>query len=210
MAEGGSDDLLDDPDLPELLRAMPGYAAPSAKLFVYVVVRHTLRDVGVHHPDLADYVATLVLAFGMGTRASRVTAHDDREYRYLVDLVAESETVPERRRFLLRVHLGNYSLWQAGIFPDFVTARRHRRGGPGLDYYDTMGARGFRLASDDPQATALELADLYGMAADSFPAIRVALNRLSDETLFCSVHSPDRLMRQVSDVFRFPPAGPLC
>jgi hypothetical protein len=209
-AAEGPDTLLDDPGLPTLLRGARGHAAPSGPLFVYVMVRHALRRAGVGDARLADYVGALVFEFGLRDRAWRVTHHDDAEYRYLVDIMAEAASAPGQRAFLLNAHLGNFSLWLAGIFPDYITERRARRGGPDLAYYESLGAQGFRLASDDELAARLDLSDVLLAAAEQFCEIRVALNRLSDETFFRS-HSPGRLLRQVADETRFPPPqGPLC
>jgi hypothetical protein len=43
------------------------------------------------------------------------------------------------------------------------------------------------------------LVPLYEAAAERFPLLRIALNRVSDRFLFPMVSSPDRLMRQVRD-----------
>lgn len=206
---GAWDDLLDAPELPALLRERPGYGAPSAALFIYVTVRHSLLRIGVDDRRLADYVGTLVHEFALRDRAWRIGRHDDAQFRYLTDILSAAEETEGRRGFLLRVHLGNFSLWLAGIFPDFVSARRRRRGGPGLGYYEALGARGFRMASDHRCARQFELSDLYAQVADSFAQLRVALNRLSDQALFRKTTSPERLMRQAADDFRFPPQDPL-
>jgi hypothetical protein len=206
-AEEGPDSLLDEAELPGLLLNAPGCAAPSAPLFIYVAVRHTLRRAGLDHPRLADYVGAMVFEFGLRDRAWRVAPHDDDEFHCLADIVAAAEQHGGRRGFLLLAHLGNYSLWLAGLFPDRVARWRQRRGGPDFSYYETLGARGFRLASDDDLAARLELAEVYAHAAERFGAIRVALNRLSDEAFF-RTPSPERLLRQVTDGLAFPAPDP--
>jgi len=108
---------------------------------------------------------------------------------------------------LLRAHLGNFSLWLSGVFPDYIAARRERHGGPDFTYYEEMGARGFRLASDHQLAREWALTEIYHRAAESFERLRVALNRLSDFVFFRAPSSPDRLMRQVGDAFRLGLAG---
>ncbi len=201
LATEGPDAVLDRPELSDALRDHREVGGPSPALFLYVTVRQTLKTAGIDDPRLSDYLGALLLEFGLRRRACRVSPHSEQEYHYLTDIVADLETVSGRTGFLLRVHLGNFSLWLAGVFPDYVTARRERRGGPDLRYYDTMGARGFRMASDHRLARELELHDLYAQVADSFAEIRVALNRLSDRLFFPSCVSPDRLMRQVADEF---------
>jgi hypothetical protein len=197
----GADRILAEPELLALLASATSVAAPSAPLFLYVSLRHTLRDSGMDDARLADYLGALVLEFGMRDRAYRVAPTDDDTRRYLVDIVADLREAQGRRAFQLYVHLGNYSLWLAGIFPDYVTAQSARRGAPGFRYYDEMGATGFRRAADHGMARELELDDLYAHVAELFARIRVALNRMSDRMFFPGVNSPDRLLRQVEEEF---------
>ena len=203
LAERGHDELLDEPSLFDRLHHAPGIAAPSAALFIYVGVRHALRRVGLDDPELSDYLGALLLEFGARDRALRIAPADDQVYRYVSDIVADLELVADARRaFLLRAHLGNFSLWLSGVFPDYITARQQRHGGPDLSYYEEMGARGFRLASDHQLAREWDLTGVYLRAAESFERLRVGLNRLSDFGFFRTPSSPERLLRQVTDTFR--------
>ena len=203
LAERGRDALLDEPSLFDLLHHAPGIAAPSAALFIYVGVRHALRRVGLDDTELSDYLSALLLEFGVRDRALRIAPADDQVYRYVSEIVADLELVADARRaFLLRAHLGNFSLWLSGVFPDYIAARRVRHGGPDFSYYEAMGARGFRLASDHHLAREWDLTGVYHRAAESFERLRVGLNRLSDFVFFRTTSSPDRLMRQVTDTFR--------
>jgi hypothetical protein len=195
LAAEGPDAVLDEPDLVAALREMRSLAEPSAPLFVYVAVRHTLRTGGLEAPELADYLAALVLEFGDHDRYARLGRHDDRSYHYLVDLVADLATDEGERGFLLRVHLGNYSLWLAGLFPDRIAARRARAGGPDLPYYDELGRQGYDLAARHPLADRFGTAALYRSVADRFPAVRQALNHLSDRVFFPDVATPDKILR---------------
>jgi len=182
----GPDALLDEPQLLEALLALRSLAIPSPQLFAYVAVRHALRQAGVDDRELADYLAALLLEFGDHDRHVRIGKYDDQTYRYLVDLMsdlADNGTSGERS-FLLQVHLGNYALWLAGLFPARVTALRERRGGPDLPYYDRLGRHGFQLAADHMLAQRYGVASLYRAAADRFSALRGAFNRLSDEVFF--------------------------
>ena len=103
---------------------------PSEALFFYVVVRHALRNAGVDDRELADYLSALLLDFGQRDRAWRIDWHDDQQHRYLVDILADLEASDGERRFRVMVHLGNYALWLAGLFPDYIAARHLRKAGP--------------------------------------------------------------------------------
>jgi hypothetical protein len=201
MSSEGMDSLLDRPELFSGVMQGGGVGTMSPRLAFYVMVRHTLLDSGLDDRNIADYIATLLVEFAVEGRAFRVARHDDKTYRYLVDLVSDlGEANSERRQFLLRAHLGNYSLWLSGLFPDYVAARVHRRGAPGLEYYDDVGAAGFHLASECDLAGRFDLAGTYRRMACEFRVVRRALNRFSDRSLFPRSGTPiDRLLRQVVD-----------
>lgn len=207
LHERGLDALLDDPALLPALVATPRGAHASLPLFAYVLVRHALLQAGERDRVLADYAASILLHFGLRDRAQRIHAADDQTYDTLAGLLADAEGAEPRRAFLVRAHLGNYALWMSGMFPDSITQRQHRRGGPALSYFEEMGRRGFRMAAEHRLANEYGVALLFDLAAQRFPLLRVALNRISDALLFPSNHSPERLMRQVQDEARWRRAG---
>ena len=197
LREQGIDAVLDDPRLRSGLVASRQGAHASLPLFAYVVVRHALRDVGEGDRTLADYVASILLHFGLNGRASRVSDSDDEIYTTLAELGGALGSADAQRSFLVRAHLGNYALWMSGVFPDYIETRRWRRGGPDLDYYEEMGRRGFSLAADHRLAAQHGLTALFEAAAERFPVLRQALTNISDVLLFPHHHSPEKLMRQV-------------
>jgi hypothetical protein len=180
----GPDALLDDPALLERLLAVRTLLVPSDHLLFYVVVRHALRRTGLDDRDLADYLAAVLLAFGHRDRAWRIDWHDDHRHHYMVDILQDLEATTGERRFRVLVHLGNYALWLAGIFPEYIAARQLRRGGPDVTYYEQLGQRGFALASDHALAEPSGLEGILRTAAERFPAVRTALNGVSERVFF--------------------------
>lgn len=197
LRDDGIDALLDDPRLLTALLETPQGARASLPLFTYVVVRAALRRVGEEDRALADLAAGLVVRFALRGRAWRVSDVDDEVYVALADLLRDVDLPDARRAFLVRLHLGNYALWLSGLFPDHIEYRRWRRGGPDLDYYEELGARGYRLAADHRLAEEQGVAPLLNRAAERFVTLRLALNAVSDRLLFPGRHTPERLMRQV-------------
>jgi hypothetical protein len=201
LAEGGPDRLLDEPGLLEGLLALRSLVVPSPPLFAYAAVRHTLLAAGIDNRDVADYLSALLLAFGEHDRHARISPYDDETYLYLVDIVSDlargDESGAGERDFLLLTHLGNYSLWLAGLFPDYIAARRLRGGGPDLPYYDELGRQGFHLASRHRLAGRYGVAEIYREAAERFPALRQAFNRLSDRVFFPNVFTTDKVLRNL-------------
>ena len=96
-------------------------------------------------------------------------------------LIALQRVTPEQA-FLLRAHVGNYSLFVSGIFHE-NTQRRSLRGGPDLRFYEQIGRTNYQLLASDAVARRCELNDVFGELADRFRDVRLALNQLSDQLL---------------------------
>jgi hypothetical protein len=194
----GADALLDDPRVLNALLTDPNAAAPTNLVF-YVLVRHALLEVGIDDRGTADYVASLLVDFGRGARAYRISESTTDEYHYLVDMVIKLATADAREAFLLRSHLGNFSLWLSGLFPDYVEARTRRKGAPSIRYYERMGSTGYHLAAKSHEAESLGLDRILTEVAQHFGGVRVALNILSDRYLWPRSGNPvGRLLREVA------------
>ncbi|HEU0054022.1 MAG TPA: hypothetical protein VFQ39_12640, partial [Longimicrobium sp.] len=203
LREEGFDALLDDVAVLRELIRRDGISRAPAPLVFYLLVRHALLQREVADRQLADYTAAMLLEFGMAGRAYSVDGGKDEPCLYLADILQAIETARGEREFRLRVHLGNFALWLAGMFPDHVTHRVRRRGAPGLAYYDDLGAVGFRTAAASDLALRHGVGDLFLHCAERFRDVRGALNSLSDVVFFPRAKDPvDRLLRQVSDDFR--------
>ena len=96
-------------------------------------------------------------------------------------LIALTRVTPEQA-FLLRAHVGNYSLFISGIFHE-NTQLRSRRGAPDLEFYEQIGRTNFQLVSSHATARRCELNDVFEGLADRFRDVRLALNQLSDQLL---------------------------
>lgn len=217
LEDEGIDSLLDDPRVQNALLTDVRSAA-SPEILAYVLVRQSLLESGIDDRGTADYIATLLLRFGCGNRAYRISDETDEEFHYLVDIVLKEEeasggagsrggaggpTDRGRESFLLHSHLGNYSLWITGLFPDYLEARVQRRGAPALSYYERMGATGYRMAAETPHAESLRIERILRGVAEDFSGVRRALNRVADRYLWPDTSNPvNRLLRQVADRYR--------
>ncbi|HEX5724156.1 MAG TPA: hypothetical protein VFX98_01750 [Longimicrobiaceae bacterium] len=202
LRERGLDDLLDDTAVLRALVRRDRLSTAPAPLVFYLLVRHALVQREVLDRQLADYTAAVLLEFGHAGRAHRVDGGEGEPFLYLVDILAALEKARGEREFRLRVHLGNFALWLAGVFPEYVTARVQRRGAPPISYYDEVGALGFRTAAGTELAVRHGLGEVLLRSAEQFRAVREALNTLADGVFFPTSRDPvERLLRQVRDDF---------
>ena len=198
VADEGIDRLLDEKRTLETVMN-GGVSTVPLELLCYLLVRRALLEVDVDDRTIADYMAALLAEFSR----SDAQAAQARNLTYLVDVLGEIAQSPDSRAFELHAYLGEYSLWLSGVFPDHIVARVHRRGAPGLGYFEEMGISGYRVASHSQRASALGVDRLYRDCAERFGELRVALNKVSDRYLFpTSAPSVDRLLRQVASNFR--------
>lgn len=183
LGRTGLDELLDQREVATLLlrAALPG---PSASLLFYVLVRHSLLDVEITEPEVADYFAAMLRDFGIRQRATRVDDVDDHDHRYMVDILTDLSASTGERQFKVSVHLGNYALWLSGVYPERIAAQQIRRGGPDLSYYEALGGRGYAEAAEHRLAEASGLDEVLRVAADRVRDVRVALNQVSNRLQF--------------------------
>lgn len=201
LREQGIDALLDDAAVVRSLLRQGGIGIVPAPLFFYALARHALLAREILDRQMADYVAAILMEFGKAGRAYRAEG-DERQYFYLVDILAALEEARGEQEFRLRVHLGNFALWLGGVFPDHITHRVQRRGAPPLSYYDELGATGFRTAAGMELALRHGLGDLFLRFADRFSDVRSALNGLSDALFYPSPSDAvERVLREVGDRF---------
>ena len=203
LQEEGFDTLLDDPrTLNALLSNDRGLSTAPQSLVFYVLVRHALLEHGIADRTMADYVSALLVNYGNERRAYRIDDKDGVEYSYLVDLIAAANSASGHHAFLLHAHLGDFALWVSGLFPDHIAARVQRKAAPPIQYYESLGASGYRNAASTSSADRSGLTNVYRNFADAFPDLRIALNSISDRHLFpARASSIDRLLRQVTDSF---------
>lgn len=176
------DAVLDQPRLVEAILCHGGQLAISSAFYFYVLARHVLQRAGIKDRKLCDYVASLLETFSRanGMRAPHMSG--DQGQQYLSDMLMALSHATAAQTFLLRAHVGNYSLFVSGIFHENAQ-RRSRRGAPDLEFYEKIGRTNYQLVASHSTARRCELNDVFEELADRFHEVRLALNHLSDELL---------------------------
>jgi hypothetical protein len=173
--QGGPDAVLADPDFPVALCWPASVLAPvSLTFFLYAHVRQSLVRRGLDQVDLADYVATVVLEFGVGRRAWSL----DRFGEHPLTTFAETTYSAAGQAPGGAQHLGNLSLWLVGLFRDRVLARA-ARGGPSLAYYTAFGRGNFRRAAASAAAEAAGVREVLETGAEAFDEVCDALRQVA-------------------------------
>ena len=184
--EESRDLILDDEAIFRALLERGGCLRVSTRFYFYVLVRHAFEKSDIGSRAVADYVAEVLAEFANPERSRWVSPSQEGPVPldYFFELLAALNTADERASFQLRLHIGNYSLFLSGVFPQRIRSRAEARGFPGLDYYESLGRTHYRIASDHRLAQRLEMTEVLGTLAERFGATRLALNDIS-ERLFC-------------------------
>ena len=176
------DSVLDHPLLVETILSNAGHLHISSQFYFYVLARHVLQQAGIGDRKLPDYIGSLLETFSRANQLQTTETIPARAHEYISDmLIALTRATPEQT-FLLRAHVGNYSLFITGIFHE-NTQRRSLRGAPDIDFYEQVGRTNYQLVASHEAARRCELTDVFAGLANRFHDVRLALNDLSDRLL---------------------------
>jgi hypothetical protein len=176
------DSILDHPRLIDAILSHPMQLRISPQFYFYVLARHVLRQAAINDRKLCDYVASLLETFSRASQLQQPAKIGNHAHEYICDMLIALQRVTPAQAFLLRAHIGNYSLFVSGIFHESAQ-RRHDRGGPDLKFYEQIGRTNYQLVSSHETARRCELDDVFEGLAEQFHDVRLALNELSDRLL---------------------------
>src|SRR5581483_11119900 len=176
------DSILDHPKLVETILSNAGHLRISSQFYFYILARHVLRQAGIADRKLSDYVGSLLENFSRANQLQSPEGIGDRAHEYISDMLIALQRATPEQNFLLRAHVGNYSLFISGIFHE-NTHSRSLRGAPAIGFYEQVGSSSYQMVASHETARRCELNDVFAGLADRFHEVRVALNELSDRLL---------------------------
>jgi hypothetical protein len=176
------DSILDSPRLIESLLTDGTPLTISPQLYFYVLLRHVLKETGFHDRSVTDYLASLLERFSQTARMKSPGDGQSNPVQYVSDMLIALRDASPVQTFLIRAHVGNYSLFITGIFHDTVQ-HRSQRGAPDMNFYEDIGRSNYRVAAGHQVARTCALSEVFEKLADGFHDVRLALNRLAESLL---------------------------
>jgi hypothetical protein len=192
LEEGAVDRVLDAPAALEAVQGYGGAPAPLAlTLLWYIPVRAALRAMGEHDIPLADFTASIPVAF-LRVGATEVARSGERGlvawWRAVSGLPAGSRVRAERA-----ARCGALALWWSGCFRQHV----ERRGGTGMvQAYLDFGAAMLWETAQLIEARVVTLAALYRRAAMRVELLCDALQATSVDYIGPDAHSAEGRLRR--------------
>lgn len=168
--------ILDHPKLFDAVAVQRRAAMMSPDLFFFVVVRHTLKRIGVEDMALADYMAVVCAEFGMQSLRQTSSGRPDLESMYSVDYAQALDRARGPERFFIHIKCANQFLVLTCLYPGFLHRRAERRGAPDVDFYEGVVMSHLQSAGKHVLAEEFELDDVLLRLSESFPPVRRAMN----------------------------------
>jgi hypothetical protein len=175
--------ILDHPKLFEAVIVNRRAAVMSANLFFFVLVRHTLKRIGLEDLEVADYVAVVCAEFGLPAVNPVSQKEPEVPGLYNLDYLEALDKARGPERFFIHVQCANRFLVLTCLYPAFLHHRAERRGAPGVEFYEKVVVNHLDAAGHHALAEEFALQDVLVRLADTFPPVRRAMNYMLREYL---------------------------
>ncbi len=162
--------------------------AHSLEPFFHQAVRNSYEGkLGLHDPDVTDYVARLLCEFSQSENLYKVRDDAGRPIEELTEMVAAADPVhgpapsfdAERA---LRKHIGDYALFVAGMYPEAIAShRRLRRHQPSLEELIRAGKESYYIVSQFNLFEYEQEAPLFARLSDRFERCILGLTLVREE-----------------------------
>ncbi len=153
----------------------------SPFLFFNVLLRRAAKDSETRKDKkIINYIANLLSIFIRTERLYKVEPHDTLSTDYMFELITEAASADARRQFLIYSHIGNFSLFISGFFPQWIEYRHRFKKRPlNLEHYVNYGRTYFQRASEYPMAREFGLDDVFLRMALLFEVYKDLLNEIA-------------------------------
>ncbi len=157
---------------------------PLHRLFRGLTEHTFFGELGIGDPRLVGYVAGLLARFVPSEGVWAIRDGQGRRLNEVAAMLAEAEASDdETRRRECHRHVGDFTLFWTGVYPEALAALRSRRSADHLIDYQQQGKLSYYLAStlpgDGDQAPVLRrLSDEFELCAFGLSMVRKEWERL--------------------------------
>ncbi|MBS1851241.1 MAG: hypothetical protein JST79_10040 [Acidobacteria bacterium] len=160
---------------------------PLQEMFVEMVGRHYAHEIGIRDPQIVGYVAGLLAEFCDAEQLFQVHNVDGRHLSDLGEMLLESDPVYgpapsfDRER-QVRKHIGDYTLFFTGMFPESINHFRLRRDRmENLIDWVKAGKESYYIVSKFEYFEYAKVAPMFATLSKNFEGCVFGLNRVKDE-----------------------------
>jgi hypothetical protein len=155
---------------------------PLQELFTELIHHHFDRDIGLRDDEVQDYIAGMLAEFCECEQLYRICNASGRRLEDVGEMLLEADPIygPARsfdRERQVRKHIGDYTLFLSGMFPESINRFRLRRARL-ENFVDFMkaGKESYYIVSKFDQFEYAKLAPLFAKLAREFESCVYGLN----------------------------------
>lgn len=154
----------------------------SLRRLFAALTEHTFHvELGVVDPALSDYLVDLLVRF---TRSSEIYRHRSAEGERLegvADMLEEAEQREARAERELRRHIGDFTLFWSGVYPEALPRLKSVDRKDFFISYDEAGRQSYLIASTFEEEPFEEEAAVLRRLSTEFEMCKFGLNRIRKE-----------------------------
>ena len=162
-------------------------AHPLQKLFVELVGHHYANEIGIRDPQIVSYVAHLLSEFFDAEQLLKIRNVHGKPLNDVGELLIESDPIYgpapsfDREREV-RKHIGDFTLFYAGMFPESINHYRLRRQRvEGFVDWVKAGKESYYIVSKFEHFEYAKVAPLFAQLSQSFEQLVYGLNLVKNE-----------------------------
>ena len=160
---------------------------PLQELFSGLIHHHFDHELGLRDSELQDYVANILTEFCKCEQLFKIQDVKDRRLEDVGEMLLEADPIYgpapsfDRER-QVRKHIGDYTLFLSGMFPESINRLRLRRARleSFIDFV-RAGKESYYIVSTFNQFEYAKLAPLFGKLAHEFESCVYALNLVKSD-----------------------------
>jgi hypothetical protein len=160
---------------------------PLQELFKELVARHYAEEIGIRDPQIVSYVAHLLTEFCEVEQLFKICNVSGKPLADVGEMLVESDPVYgpapsfDRER-QVRKHIGDYTLFFAGMFPESINHYRLRRNRV-ENFIDWMkaGKESYYIVSKFEHFEYTKVAPMFASLSKQFEQCVYGLNRVKDD-----------------------------
>lgn len=148
-------------------------------LFAGLLENTFYSDVGLADPGLIDYLTQLLLRFTRNETIFRFRDPEGRRLEEVAGMLLEAEQSPDRPRREIHRHIGDFTLFWTGIYPEGLKQLKAADRKDCLLDYREQGIRSYYIASTYEQEPYQEeapvlrrLSEVYDLCTDALLTVR--------------------------------------
>ena len=159
----------------------PGH--PLRRMFAGITEHAFMNTLGVADPPLIDYLALLLSRFVHSDSIYRLRGSDGHRLAELTEMAIEAEKLPPegRTRREYHRHIGDFSLFWSGLYPEVVNRMQTNPCKDHIVNFTTLGKRSYSIASRFSASEFADEAAIFRRLSEQFELCAFGLREVRKE-----------------------------